>query len=331
MDTDNPNPTYKPVNPQDDGIQAAAETQHHRNTIADEVKHGAEALGDKAAEATNHAAEAAEAKGRQWQAKSREAANQANRKARELRAEADQKRADVAEKSRQRAQELKAKALEKKDQAKQKVRDRAEAGKVQAAREINDLKSAASVAATELRERDSKIAARVVETVSHRLEGVVDYLESHDVDELMGKALQLARKNGTVVIGSAFVGGLALSRFLRASAQRKARHEHEAAGFAENSFQGTPRAYGGTASSDLYNSDTDPLRALPKPGTTTTDTETIVDTSMSQPADLPRPQDADPIPSPVAADAAPVVRESADGSAVAVDTDPSGDSKGGAA
>lgn len=63
--------------------------------------------------------------------------------------------------------------------------------------------------------------AEYVDAAAEKVEGVTDYLEERNLAQVLEDAGEVARQHPAVTIGSMFVAGFALARFLKASASRE--------------------------------------------------------------------------------------------------------------
>ena len=248
----------------------------------------------------------------------REKAKEISAKARELSgADADELKRKAANKARELKDKAREAAEAKKQQAASLLKDKAEARKMQAARTVNDIKVAATEAADKLRERDRPVAAKAVEVSAQQLDKVTDYIEGHDVSELLSMGRRFARRNvGTFAI-TAFVGGLVAARFLRASAQRDNTSDFNAERYRKSTGSMT-RSVGGRSTGNTRLPATQDDVTPP----TAAGVHTLTGTQRTN-RSVNRPEGASDIPAPVEADAAPSIRTSENDTVVVVDTDTS--------
>ena len=112
------------------------------------------------------------------------------------------------------------KAAEAAQNVQQRGKARIEEAKDKAARQVGDLAGAVDEAASRLAERNSSLADQAGD-LAVRLERLADRLRSRSLDELAADAQAFARQNPALfLLGSAALG-LALSRFLKASGERR--------------------------------------------------------------------------------------------------------------
>lgn len=137
----------------------------------------------------------------------RNAAEQAREKMRTAGAEATRMAADVAEKARERGESY--------------VADQKE----WAADEIEHVGSAVRRAAETLREQGDERVASYVERAAEGIESAGNYLRERDLGGLLGDVERLARRRPEVFFGGMFLVGLGISRFLKASAERRRESE----------------------------------------------------------------------------------------------------------
>ena len=67
---------------------------------------------------------------------------------------------------------------------------------------------------------DDEVIARYTERAADRVERLAEYLDQKDVNEILADARQMARQRPELFVGSLFVAGLMLGRFLRTSQAR---------------------------------------------------------------------------------------------------------------
>lgn len=96
---------------------------------------------------------------------------------------------------------------------------KAEEGKGWAADELGHFSSALHCAADRLREENDAKVAGYAEGVAERIDQAADYLRGRSAGDLFNEACAISRRNPELVLGGMFIAGLALARFLKASAR----------------------------------------------------------------------------------------------------------------
>lgn len=117
------------------------------------------------------------------------------------------------------ARRLKEKALETGREARQRGKEQLEAGKSSAADRVQQLAGAVERAAGELQQDNS--LARYAADLAGGMGRFAEGLRSRSIDELAGEVQSLARRNPMAFLLGSVALGIALSRFLKASAQRE--------------------------------------------------------------------------------------------------------------
>jgi len=95
--------------------------------------------------------------------------------------------------------------------------------KKMAADRVKSVADALREAGNKAEQQNDDVISSYANTAAGKLESVSDYLREHDLRDLLREGEQLARRHPAIFLGSMFVGGLLLGRFLRASS----RHEND--------------------------------------------------------------------------------------------------------
>jgi hypothetical protein len=119
----------------------------------------------------------------------------------------------IAAKSQETAEQLKEAVVEQANQ----VRDKAQSAKEQAAERIRDVATQLEHVSDNLRE-DDPFVANLTERASRGIERVASYVSSSSPQSVVRDAEQLARRQPALIVGSAFLLGLAAGRFLKSTA-----------------------------------------------------------------------------------------------------------------
>jgi uncharacterized protein YukE len=105
-------------------------------------------------------------------------------------------------------------------QAFDQAKSRLDSQKDQGAETLSQAAQALRHAGEDLRQQNGTVAG-VVDSAATQIDRAAGYLQSHSVDQLVGEAEDLARRNSTVFLGGAFVVGLLAARFLKSSPPRR--------------------------------------------------------------------------------------------------------------
>jgi len=138
-------------------------------------------------------------------------------------------------------------------QAKEQVTSRLSSQKNQAAQSLGGVAHALRLTGQQLREQDQAGVTTYIDQVASQVEQFSNYIEQHDVGELVGGVERFARRQPALFLGGAFVLGLLGARFLKSSAPQRyqpsryplARQEDLAGPYAGT--MGYPRGLGGTS------------------------------------------------------------------------------------
>lgn len=153
---------------------------------------------------------------------------QASDAAKELQGAASQATSAVTDATKRSAQQAKDAANrmvgQAKGQAKQLTQQATEQGtqmlndqKSRAADSLGGIGSALRRAAQTLHEEQDENLARYTESLADGVDSGASYLRDHDFRSLLNDAGDIARRRPELVLGGAFIAGLALVRFLKAS------------------------------------------------------------------------------------------------------------------
>lgn len=207
--------------------------------------------------------------------------------AKELQGQASQAKAAVGDAAQRTASEAKDAARrvaeQAKGQAKQLTRDAADQGtamlneqKSRAADSLGGIGSALHRAAQTLHEEQDDNLAQYTDSLADGVESCAHYLRDRDFRSLLHDAGDLTRRRPELVLGGAFVAGLALVRFLKSSSPSSG-----------GAYDRTSGQYGADyATSDQFMSDdasADRHRTGDYPGTSDTRSESGRDAAMPPP------------------------------------------------
>ena len=106
------------------------------------------------------------------------------------------------------------------DQAKETAKPRLESQKERAAGSLGSAAHALRQTGRQLRDQDEGGVAQFADRAAEQIERFSDYLRTRDVDDLIGEAERIARRQPVFFLGGAFLLGVVGSRFLKASSQR---------------------------------------------------------------------------------------------------------------
>ena len=114
------------------------------------------------------------------------------------------------------------KAVELKQQGRSKLGETLDQRTIQAGGQVRELAQALRRSGEQLREQgDGKQVAGVAEGAADRFERLGGYLEETSGDELLRDVEELARRRPWLVAGVGLAVGVAASRFLKASSERR--------------------------------------------------------------------------------------------------------------
>jgi len=89
--------------------------------------------------------------------------------------------------------------------------------KIRAATEIANLGAAVRRAADKLHDQKSDRLAKYVDTAAQSLDGVARYVVENDLGDLVQEAERFARRRPALIVGGAFILGLAVGRFVKSA------------------------------------------------------------------------------------------------------------------
>ena len=94
-----------------------------------------------------------------------------------------------------------------------------------AAEGLGTVAEAVGAVGQQLREKDQAALAQYANQAADRIERFSHYLRERDVNELLGEAQRLARRQPTLFMGGAFALGLVAARFLKSSSEKTREQE----------------------------------------------------------------------------------------------------------
>ena len=115
---------------------------------------------------------------------------------------------------------LKSKATELTQEAKQRGKQQLDTTKKAAADQAQKVAGVIEQASAELGRHDQQTLARYTGDVANSIKTLADNLSNRGIDELGTDAIKLARQNPTLFLLGSVALGFALSRFVKASADR---------------------------------------------------------------------------------------------------------------
>jgi hypothetical protein len=121
------------------------------------------------------------------------------------------------------ADKLKDKATQAAEQIKARGKDQLDAGKKTAAAGIEQLAGALDQATESLERSEQQSLAGYAQELAGSIRNLASNLRDRSVDDLIGETQTLARRNPTLFFFGSVAVGIALSRFLKASAERETR------------------------------------------------------------------------------------------------------------
>jgi ElaB/YqjD/DUF883 family membrane-anchored ribosome-binding protein len=84
---------------------------------------------------------------------------------------------------------------------------------------LNTMAQALRQTGESLRMQNQEPVANMTDNLAQRIEGVANYFDQRDIGSLISEAESYARQNPIVVVGGAFLLGVAAARFLKSSSQ----------------------------------------------------------------------------------------------------------------
>jgi len=120
-------------------------------------------------------------------------------------------------------EKVKADAIEVVDKAKSLGREQLESGRDTAAGQAEKVANVIQQAASQLKENNLRSLADYTSEIGTTIKSFSDRLQNRSVDELVTDIRDMARRNPTAFVLGSVVIGIGISRFFKASAER--RHE----------------------------------------------------------------------------------------------------------
>lgn len=135
--------------------------------------------------------------------------------------------AQTSRQTRELADDLRDRARRKGTELKERAESMAEQGKAGAADSFEAVATALHAAGSSLREGNQGRLGDFGEQFADRVERIASYLRRRDVRALLDDLEDFGRRNPAVFLGTTFVGGLVLGRFLRSSSSGRRRGDDE--------------------------------------------------------------------------------------------------------
>ena len=126
-------------------------------------------------------------------------------------------------------EKLKSDAADVIETAKQAGEQKFETGKKSAAEQAQKLAGVMEQAATQLKESDLQSLADYTSEIANSIKSVSDSLRHRSIDDFLKDTQSLARSNPTLFLLGSIGIGVAISRFLKASAERQHESYHGSA------------------------------------------------------------------------------------------------------
>ena len=124
-------------------------------------------------------------------------------------------------------------AVEKKDELKQRAAGAVDQQRVQVAGRVDAISRALHGAASSLREDGETQLSSWVEQAAGQVERLVGYMQGKPADGMLHDFEDLARRNPALFLGGTYLAGMAVGRFLRASAPAPRVSDDAAGAFGE--------------------------------------------------------------------------------------------------
>ena len=118
-------------------------------------------------------------------------------------------------------EKVKADAIEVVDKAKSIGREQLESGKDTAAGQAEKVANVIEQAASQLKENNLRSLADYTSEIGATIKSFSDRLQNRSVDELVTDIRDMARRNPTAFVLGSVVIGIGISRFFKASAERR--------------------------------------------------------------------------------------------------------------
>ncbi len=116
-------------------------------------------------------------------------------------------------------QQAQQKASQAAERAQQQAKSQAASQKERAADRLGSVAQALRQTGQQLREQDQGSMAQYTEKAADQVEWLSDQLRNKDVNQLIGEAERVARRQPALFLGGAFALGLVGARFLKSSSQ----------------------------------------------------------------------------------------------------------------
>lgn len=126
-----------------------------------------------------------------------------------------------------RSEQARQKASQVKEKTKEKSRQFINTQKVQVADMVVGIADAFRTTARTMEEKNQKTVAGYMDQASRNLMRLSDTLRNRDADDLMQSVKSFAERQRGVILGGAIVAGIALSRFLKSSTERRSSERDE--------------------------------------------------------------------------------------------------------
>ena len=123
-------------------------------------------------------------------------------------------------------EQIKVDASEVVDKAKNIGREQAELGKQTAASQAEKVANVIEQAACQLKETNPRTVADYTSEIKATIKNVSDNLKNRSMDELVTDIRDMVRRNPTAFILGSVVIGIGISRFFKASAERRQHYEN---------------------------------------------------------------------------------------------------------
>jgi hypothetical protein len=120
---------------------------------------------------------------------------------------------------------LKSKATELTEEAKQRGKEQLDTTKKAAADQAQKVAGVIEQASAELGRKDQQTLAHYTGELASSIKTLADNLSNRGLDELGTDAIKLARQNPTLFLLGSVAMGFALSRFIKASAERQEKED----------------------------------------------------------------------------------------------------------
>ena len=113
------------------------------------------------------------------------------------------------------------KASELRDQGSAKLREQVDQRSTEVGTQVSSLAEALRRSGTDLQNEGNDKAAQLASQVADRLEGLGSYLQKMSGDDVMGDVESFARRRPWMLAGVGLLAGIAASRFMKASSEKR--------------------------------------------------------------------------------------------------------------